>query len=222
MEPDRSYDGAERLDRSAVRPPGHGLTVEALRALVEPRLDGARRVHVAAVAETIERVAQAWSAQDREATLRAAWPHDAWRTESPEAATAVIRAAGEEPDPWAVRHAPVLLHAQAAAAWGRADAGERDPRVLLAVRHHPTGHADWGELGRALYVADFCEPGRSFAASVGAERLVERAAEGLPGLTAVAAEVLALRLARSIRRAQPIHPDSWRAWNAWAGAPEPS
>lgn len=172
--------------------------------------------------ETIERVAQSWGARDREAALRAAWLHDAWRTESPEAAAAAIRAAGEEPDPWAVRHAPVLLHAPAAAVWGRAEAGEQDPRVLLAVRHHPTGHADWDALGRALYVADFCEPGRSFAASVGAEGLVERAAEGLPGLTAVATEVLALRLARSIRRAQPIHPDSWRAWNAWAGAPEPS
>lgn len=172
------------------------------------------------MAETVGRITEAWDAPDRDAALRAAWLHDAWRTENPAAARAAILAAGEEPDPWASRHAPVLLHAQAAAAWGRTEAGESDPRVLLAVRHHPTGHADWDDLGRALYVADFCEPGRSFAASVGARRLVDRAAASVADLGAVAGEVLALRLARSIRKGQPIHPDSWRAWNAWTGAPE--
>ena len=189
---------------------------------MESRIGGARRVHVEAVAETIGRIAHAWDPPDRDAALRAAWLHDAWRTASPEAARAAILAAGEAPDAWIVRHAPVLLHAHAASAWGRAEAGESDPRVLLAVRHHPTGHPAWGDLGRALYVADFCEPGRRFAAAVGADRLVERAAASAAGLTGVAGEVLALRLARSIREGRPIHPDSWRVWNVWAGAPEAS
>jgi HD superfamily phosphohydrolase YqeK len=187
---------------------------------VEPRLSGKRRAHVASVAETIGRIAGSWDARDRDAALRAAWLHDAWRSESPAAARAAILAAGEEPDPWATRHAPVLLHAQAAAVWGRAEAGEADTRVLLAVRHHPTAHPDWDDLGRALYVADFCEPRRPFAASVDAERLIASAASDRGALPAVAFEVLALRLARSIRDHRPVHPDTWRTWNAWAWARE--
>ena len=187
---------------------------------MEPRLSGGRRAHVASVAETIGRIAGSWGADDRDAALRAAWLHDAWRSESPAAARAAIVAAGEEPDPWAVRHAPVLLHAQAAAVWGRAEAAEADPRVLLAVRHHPTAHPGWDDLGRALYVADFCEPRRPFAASVDAERLVTRAAGSPAALTAVAFDVLALRLARSIRDGRPVHPDTWQTWNALAGAPD--
>ena len=220
MASDRAHDGTERLDRPPVRAPGSRLTPEALRALVEPRLSGKRLGHVASVAETIGRIARSWDAEDRDAALRAAWLHDAWRSESPAAVRAAILAAGEEPDPWAARHAPVLLHAQAAAAWGRVEAGELDPRVILAVRHHPTGHPSWDDLGRALYVADFCEPHRPFAASVGAERLVTRAADSSAALPAVAFEVLALRLARSVRDGRPVHPDTWRTWNAWAGAPE--
>jgi HD superfamily phosphohydrolase YqeK len=187
---------------------------------VEPRLSGGRRAHVASVAETIRRIAESWGSEDLDAALRAAWLHDAWRSESPAATRAAIVAAGEEPDPWAARHAPVLLHAQAAAVWGRAEAGETDPRVLLAVRHHPTAHPDWDDLGHALYVADFCEPRRPYVEAIDAERRVARAAGGRAALAVVALEVLGLRLARSILDARPVHPDTWRTWNAWAGAPE--
>ncbi|HEY7862823.1 MAG TPA: hypothetical protein VIE39_04150, partial [Thermoanaerobaculia bacterium] len=93
-------------------------------------------------------------------------------------------------------------------------------RVLLAVRHHPTGHPDWEDLGRALDVADFCEATRAYAASLGTGRLVARAAEGSASLAAVAREVLATRLERALRDGRAIHPDSWRTWNAWAEAAE--
>lgn len=176
---------------------------------------------MASVAETAGRIAGGWSPDDRDAALRAAWLHDAWRTESIAAMRAAIRDAGEEPDPWADRNAPVLLHAQAAAVWAREALGERDPRVLLAVRHHPTAHPGWDDVGRALYVADFCEPRRSFAGEIGAAALVERAAESGIALASVASRVLALRLVRSIEQARPVHPDTWRAWNAWNGAAEP-
>ncbi len=87
----------------------------------------------------------------------------------------------------------------------------------MAVRHHPTGHPDWGAVGRALYVADFCEPTRAFAAELGTGLLLERAASGEAPLASVALEVLVLRLRRAIDEGRPIHPDSVRAWNAWVG-----
>ena len=176
--------------------------------------------HVESVAGAIGKIAGAWTPDRRAAARRAAWLHDAWRNATVEQSVAVIRSAGEEPDPWAFRHAPVLLHAQAAAAWAPTATGEADPEVLLAVRHHPTGHPDWGAVGRALYVADFCEPTRAFAAALQTDRLLERAASGSESLAAVAFVVLARRLRRAIDGNRPIHPDSIRTWNAWVERPE--
>jgi HD superfamily phosphohydrolase YqeK len=218
MEPDRAHDGAERLDRSAVRAPGRRLTADEIRDRVAPRLTPARLSHVEAVVQTIGRVTTGWAGAAAGAALRAAWLHDAWRCAPVEEAVAEIRAAGEEPDPWALRHAPVLLHAQAAAAWAESAVGESDPDVLSAVRHHPTAHPAWGDVGLALYVADFCEPSRAFAASLRTDRLVARAATGPAPLAGAALEVLRLRLGWAIRDGRTIHPDTVSAWNAWLSA----
>ena len=184
-----------------------------------PRLGAARLAHVESVAAAIAEVAREWPPDRRAAAVRAAWLHDAWRSAPVEEAVAAIRSGGEEPDPWALRHAPVLLHAQAAAAWAPAATGEEDSEVLLAVRHHPTGHPDWGSVGRALYVADFCEPTRAFAARLGTGLLLQRAATDPASLALVALEVLVLRLRRAIDDRRPIHPDTVRTWNAWIGGP---
>ena len=53
------------------------------------------------------------------------------------------------------------LHGPAAAARLSAD-GERRRDVLEAVRWHTVGSVEWGRTGRALYMADFLEPGRAF------------------------------------------------------------
>jgi HD superfamily phosphohydrolase YqeK len=169
------------------------------------------------VAETIGRLTREWGADSCAAALRAAWFHDAWRSDGVKETAAAIRAAGEEPDAWASLHAPVLLHAQAAAAWARSEMAETDSQVLLAVRHHSTGHPAWEDVGRALYVADFCEPTRPFAASLQTDGLVVRAAADPASLAAVALEILMLRLAGALRQKRPIHPDSWCTWNAWVG-----
>jgi HD superfamily phosphohydrolase YqeK len=163
-------------------------------------------------------VAEEWDEESREAAIRAAWLHDAWRDADVPDTVAAIRGSGEEPDVWALRHAPVLLHAQAAAGWARSEMGESDPRVLLAVRHHPTGHPAWEDVGRALYVADFCEPTRPFATSLRTDRMVTRASAGPASLADAARDILVLRLGRSLREGRAVHPNSWLTWNAWVGA----
>ncbi len=55
-----------------------------------------------------------------------------------------------------------MLHGPAAAVMLERD-GERRPDVLDAVRYHTTGSACWNDTGRALYMADFLEPGRKFS-----------------------------------------------------------
>jgi HD superfamily phosphohydrolase YqeK len=84
--------------------------------------------------------------------LWAGWLHDALR-DAPEAE--MRRWAPEIAGPVELRHGP------AAAARAELE-GEADADVLSAVRWHSVGWEGWGRTGRALYCADFLEPGRSF------------------------------------------------------------
>jgi HD superfamily phosphohydrolase YqeK len=54
-----------------------------------------------------------------------------------------------------------LLHGPAAAARLARD-GESRQNLLDAIRYHSIGSAKWDRVGRALYMADYLEPGRKF------------------------------------------------------------
>lgn len=200
-------------------PPGGAPEIASIARAVRSRLTGSRLAHVESVVATAREIARGggWPAETVQRAVRAAWAHDAVKQEDPAAWRRRIEDAGEVPDAWSLEHAVELLHAPAAAAWARSR-GERDPEVLAAIRHHPTGHPDWGDVGRILYVADFCEPTREFAADIGAGALRERAARGPAGLRSAAREVLRSRLSWLLAEDRPVHPDSWRSWNAWTNA----
>lgn len=113
-----------------------------------------RRAHVGRVVALLND----WSGRmslraDEAAAWRdAGWWHDALR----DADERTLRAMTGE------MHAPVgLLHGPAAALRLEAH-GEHRLDVLEAVRWHTVGNATWTRTGRALYMADFLEPGRSF------------------------------------------------------------
>ncbi|MGH7670524.1 MAG: hypothetical protein ACRENQ_13640, partial [Gemmatimonadaceae bacterium] len=55
-----------------------------------------------------------------------------------------------------------ILHGAAAAVRLARD-GETRADVLAAIRSHTIGDPRWARTGRALYMADFLEPGRKFA-----------------------------------------------------------
>lgn len=113
-----------------------------------------RRAHVERVAALIRRWSAALRLPHDEAARweRAAWLHDALR-DAPEAE--MRRWA-----PWI--EGPVeLRHGPAAAARAELE-GESDADILSAVRWHSVGWIGWGRAGRALYCADFLEPGRPF------------------------------------------------------------
>lgn len=136
--------------------------------------------------------------------LRAAWLHDALRDASPEELAALVPGSA----------GPVeLLHGPASAA--RADAeGEADRGVLDAVRYHSLGYAEWDMPGRALYCADFLEPGRSFD-RVGRAALALRFPADPRG---VLYEVARRRLAYSIEFGWPIPEPTFRFWNSLASS----
>lgn len=114
-----------------------------------------RRAHISRVADLMGEWAGALGlpADERERWRAAGWLHDALRDETPEALRAQVGPELRE------LHGK-LLHGPAAAA--RLD-GHADEELRDAVRYHTLGSARFGRLGRALYLADFLEPGRTFA-----------------------------------------------------------
>jgi HD superfamily phosphohydrolase YqeK len=114
-----------------------------------------RRGHIARVTALLDFWATALRLPAREA---AAW-HDAglWHDALRDAAEATLRSLTGDTD-----NPAKTLHGAAAAVRLERD-GERRADVLDAIRYHTIGHAGWAGTGRALYMADFLEPGRHFA-----------------------------------------------------------
>jgi 2-amino-4-hydroxy-6-hydroxymethyldihydropteridine diphosphokinase len=137
---------------------------------------------------------------ERNRWLRAVWLHDAVR-DAPE--SDLNRWAPSAVGPVELRHGP------ASAARAKAE-GEVDRGVLDAVRYHSVGLAEWDMVGRALYCADFLEPGREAGADF--RRELARRFPRDPG--AVLREVAQARVARIIAKGWPLPDPTVRFWNS--------
>jgi 2-amino-4-hydroxy-6-hydroxymethyldihydropteridine diphosphokinase len=81
---------------------------------------------------------------------------------------------------------------------------------LEAIRWHTVGSSSWNRTGRALYMADFLEPGRPFMQA-------DRAflADQVPyAFDAVFRQVVRLRLEWTIREGKSLAPETVALWNA--------
>ena len=127
--------------------------------------------------------------------------HDALR----DASEPVLRAlAGDSPD-----YATEMLHGPAAAEQMRRD-GERRTDLLDAVRYHTVGSAQWGRLGRALYMADYLEPGRKFSRADRAYLATQVPRD----FDATFRQVLRARLEWSLREGMRLYPEAVALWNS--------
>ena len=111
--------------------------------------------------------------------------------------------------PPAFRDAPKnLLHGPAAAYYLERE-GVRDYEFLDAIRYHTVGHPAMGRLGRALFAADFLEPGRKLR-----PRFRARLRERMPAdLDAVVREILGARIQVLVDRDTRIRPETVNFWN---------
>lgn len=162
----------------------------------------ARRGHVARVTALLDRWAGELGASGEEA---AAWHdagcfHDALR-DAPESELRVI--VPEDVGPVEMLHGP-------AAARRLADDGELRTGVLEAVRWHTVGHPQWDRTGRALYMADFLDPGRSFARADRAF-LAGHVAHDFDGIFR---QVVRMRLEWSLREGKRLFPSTVDLWNS--------
>lgn len=161
----------------------------------------ARLAHMERVAKLLEGWAETMGLEDGE---RVAWRdagrwHDALR-DAPEK---LLREAAEDMD------SPVdLLHGPAAANLLAAD-GERRQPLLEAIRWHTIGAPDWQRVGKALFMADYLDSGRSFDVE---QR--EFLALQLPNdFEGVFRQVLRLRMESLMRAGKPLLLPTVELWN---------
>lgn len=165
------------------------------------RVTGRRLAHIHRVTALLDR----WAKDLKLAPEEAQDWHDvgAWHDALRDADEAELRHwAGDAIWPVTVLHGP-------AAARRLESGGETRREVLEAIRWHTLGNPAWGRTGRALYMADFLEPGRPFSR---AER--EFLARTLPtDFDGVFRQVVQLRLEWTLREGKPVFPETAALWN---------
>lgn len=160
-----------------------------------------RRTHIARVTALLDR----WAAQlELGADEAQAW-HDAgrWHDALRDASAESLRALADDAErPVETLHGP-------AAAVRLAREGETRTDVLDAIRWHTVGYAGWSRVGRALYMADFLEPGRQFAR---ADRsfLADHLAHDFDG---VFRQVVRMRIEWTVREGKALFPETVALWN---------
>jgi len=161
-----------------------------------------RRWHIARVVALLEQWAAGLDLPKDEASrwLAAGLLHDALR-DAPETMLRALTGEGTRP--------VKLLHGPAAAVRAEQE-GERRQDVLDAVRHHTVGSAGWHRTGKALYLADFLEPGRTFLVS---ER--EFIARQVPhDFDAAFRQGVRLRIDYALSQGGELFPETMELWNA--------
>jgi 2-amino-4-hydroxy-6-hydroxymethyldihydropteridine diphosphokinase len=167
-------------------------------------VDEPRRRHLAGVAGLMAEwaVVLALPPAEQERWRAAAWLHDALRL----AAVAELQPL-VPPD---FRDLPArMLHGPAVATRLRQE-GVADEPLLLAISHHTIGHPDFDALGRALYAADFLEPGRAFDPLLRASlrsRMPDAMAKVVP-------TIVQLRLIHLLRSGRRIRTETLAFWNS--------
>jgi 2-amino-4-hydroxy-6-hydroxymethyldihydropteridine diphosphokinase len=132
--------------------------------------------------------------EERRAWIDAGRFHDALRDASVEELRSL---AGSSMD------AAELLHGPAVAAKLEQD-GERRSSLLDAIRYHSIGSDRWDRVGKALYLADYLEPGRKFDR----ERRAEVARRVPTDFESAFREVVKARMAYAEREGFTIYPES--------------
>lgn len=160
-----------------------------------------RRAHIGRVVQLLQQWAITLQLPEDEASrwIAAGWLHDALR-DAPEEMLRALSGDGSRPLP--------LLHGPAAAVRAEQD-GERRQDVLDAIRYHTTGYTGWNRTGKALFMADFLEPGRWF---LGAERAY-LAGHVTGDFDGTFRQVLKLRLEWTLSQGGELFPETVALWN---------
>ena len=175
-----------------------------------------RRAHMARVAELLREWGEVRGDDSRDVQrwVAVGYLHDALRDGDP----GELRAALSVP----LDHMPdEVIHGPATADRLRL-AGVTDESLLTAIAFHTLGSPDFDDIGKALYVSDFLEPGRKIQPKWRARLRTE-----MPGgLDAVAKAVVGKRIQFLVKKERPVPVETLGLWNvlakgrSWANASE--
>jgi HD superfamily phosphohydrolase YqeK len=162
-----------------------------------------RRHHIERVVSLVTEWAdvRGLTATEKQRWLQAARWHDALRDAQPSELRGMV---AEDFKDWP----DLLLHGPAAAARLRSD-GFEDEGILNAITFHTVGHPGLDAAGRALYLADFLEPGRSFD-PIGRATWRARMPHDMDN---VLREVVAARIQHMIASHRPMRRETLAFWN---------
>ena len=188
------------------RAPVHPIVAAAAEGrLPEWAVAGAgRRQHMERVAGVLEGWAREMGlgGEDIARWRGAGILHDALRDASPAELAGIL--------PNRFRKLPRSAHHGPAAAILLRAGGVSDRGLLRAVRWHTLGSKKFGKLGKAVYAADFLEPGRS-GKRKWRSGLRARASDEL---NPVVTEILKNRIDYRVRAELPVHPRTIGFWNS--------
>ena len=184
-------------DRSALAGAANDVVLPSWAQVTEKR-----RAHIVRVTALLDDWAGplGLSAAERQAWHDVGVLHDALR-DAPEAE--LRRLAGDDERPWHILHGPAV-------AVRLASDGEQRSEVLEAIRWHTLGSAHWGRTGKALYMADFLEPGRPFSR---ADRAF-LAAHVTTDFDGVFRQVVRTRIEWTVREGKMLFPETADLWNS--------
>lgn len=160
-----------------------------------------RRAHIARVTALLDAwaIAMRLDAAERDAWRDAGLWHDALRDAPAEVLRDLVPGSGFVIE---------MLHGPAAAVLLERE-GEVRREVLDAVRYHTVGHAEWQRTGRALYMADYLEPGRTFAR----DDRAFLAAHVPHDFDGVFRHVVRQRIEWALREGKTLYPECVGLWN---------
>ncbi len=180
--------------------------IARIKAYLSENLSPARFRHVMGVREVALTLAKRHGIDPAQAEL-AALLHDSVKERPDDELLALAKRNGLEADKHE-QQTPGLLHGKVAPLVAAEQFGVNDETVFDAMRCHSTGAVEMGPLDQLLFVADFCEPSRPYTAAQDVRELAER------DLEAAVLEVMQFKLRKTLLKKQPVHPDSFHAYNA--------
>ena len=187
----------------------HPLVKEASKGSLPDwaKVSTGRYAHMQRVAALLKEWAKAADLpkRDRRRWVALGFLHDALKGASPNSLRPLVRKDLREL-PGSVLHGPAVSARLA-------QEGVEDPEFLLAIRYHTLGHPSMGDAGKALYVADFLEPGRNLRSSWRAG-LRSRMPQELEDVTR---EVAAARITHLVKKGRPVRPETFAFWNSLSG-----
>ena len=181
--------------------------IARIEAYLGENLSPARFRHVMGVREVALTLAKRHGIDPAQAEL-AALLHDCVKERPDDELLALARRHGLEVDEHEQQTLD-LLHGKVAPFVAAERFGVNDDSVFDAIRCHSTGAVEMGPLGQVLFVADFCEPNRPYAAAADVRELAER------NLEAAVPEVMQFKLRKTLLKKQPGHPHPFHAHHAW-------